>query len=70
MMVKGVFEYVLRDTVDVLMVVAMIILSVLDFVTVLELTGALAFFTVFISFAVFRIGYWKWRFKKLQDGAD
>ena len=69
-MIKQVIKYVLRDTVDVLMVIVMIILSVLDFVTDLELTGALTFCTLFASFAVFRIGYWKWRFKKLQDGAD
>lgn len=60
-MIRQVLKYVIKDTTDVLMMLAMIVVSVLDFVTDLELTGALAFFTVYASFAVFRIGYWKWR---------
>jgi hypothetical protein len=61
-MIKEVLKYVLSGTVDLLMVISMIIISVLDFTTDLDLTGALAFFTVYTSFAVFRIGYWKWRY--------
>lgn len=61
-MIANILKYVIKDTTDVLMVVAMVVVSVLDFVTNLELMGALAFFTVYASFAVFRIGYWKWKY--------
>ena len=63
-MIKKVLKYVIKDTTDMLMVIAMIVVSVLDFVTDLELTGAIAFFTVFASFAIFRVGYWKWRYEE------
>lgn len=61
-MIRNAIKYVIKDTTDVLMVLAMIVVSVLDFTTDLELTGALAFFTVFASFTIWRIGYWKWRY--------
>ena len=62
-MIRNVLKYVLKDTTDVLMVIAMMVISVLDLATDLELTGAIAFFTVYASFAIFRIAYWKWRSK-------
>ena len=51
-----------KDKVDMIALLILLIVAIVDLFTDADLTGGYAFFFVYTSWAVARIGYWKWRF--------
>ena len=62
-----VFKVIILDRVDVIVFVIAILLSVFDFFTTWDLTGALALLTFYISGLLFRLAIWKLKANNKND---
>lgn len=59
MTIKENFKTGFRDRVDLLMFIAILTIAVLDFTIEFDFTGGYAFFTIYVSSLIFRLGFFK-----------
>lgn len=64
---KIVLKIASSDRVDLGMLIVAIVISVLDFVTNINLMGGLAFLTVFIISLLFRNAIWKFKHMTIEE---
>ena len=57
--IKTIVKVIAMDSVDVIVFLIAIILSTVDFITTWNLTGAIAFLTLYILGLLFRMAIWK-----------
>ena len=62
--ITSIFKTIIKDKVDVSVFLIAVILSILDFVTTWDLTGAIALLTIYISGLLFRLAVWKLKQKQ------
>lgn len=59
--IKAVLKIITKDKGDVVMFIIVVILSIIDFVTKINLTGAIAFLGIYILRLLIRMAIWKWK---------
>jgi len=64
---KILWDIAKKDKVDLAMFALAITVSVLDFVTDINLMGGLAFLTVYISSLIFRMTVWKYKYTNKEE---